>query len=106
MMAEAGAGWGLCFGWLLGILVVGMRREFYSDTISAFLNKPADQIIGELSRGSTLVTSALEATQQNAWSEQIEILHSVLSPYRVRGKVYFEYTIPRLGKRIDVVLII
>jgi hypothetical protein len=42
--------------------------------------------------------------QRDAWLEEIRILHSVL-PGR-EGSIYFEYSIPRMGKRIDVVLLI
>lgn len=49
---------------------------------------------------------AVEATQKDAWLEQIRILRKVLPPYREQGTVYFEYTVPRLGKRIDAVLLI
>lgn len=38
--------------------------------------------------------------------EQIKFLRGCLEPYQRRGKVYFEYAVPRLGKRIDVVLLI
>ena len=54
--------------------------------------------------GST--SFALETSQRDAWKEQIEILHQVLPPYRDVGHVYFEYSVPRLGKRIDVILLI
>ena len=38
--------------------------------------------------------------------KQIKVLHVSLALYRGRGKVYFEYAVPRLGKRIDVVVLI
>ncbi|MBU1862998.1 MAG: hypothetical protein KKH94_04965, partial [Candidatus Omnitrophica bacterium] len=47
---------------------------------------------------------ALEQTQRDAWVEEIIILQKTLSPYS--GSIYFEYSIPRMGKRIDVLLII
>jgi Uncharacterized conserved protein (DUF2075) len=45
-------------------------------------------------------------TQRDAWLSEIQILKSVLVPYRESGHVYFEYSIPRLGRRIDVVAIV
>ena len=45
-------------------------------------------------------------TQRDAWVRQIDILQTTLLPYRDAGKIYFEFSIPRLGRRIDVVLII
>lgn len=38
--------------------------------------------------------------------EQIQFLRGCLEPYQGHGKVYFEYAVPRLGKRIDVVVLI
>ena len=46
----------------------------------------------------------LEQTQRDAWLEEISILHKTLSYHQ--GSIYFEYSIPRMGKRIDVVLLI
>ena len=78
-----------------------MKREFYSDTISDFLKRNNDEILGILAQGSDF---ALEQTQRDAWLVEIRILKNVLQPYS--GSVYFEYSIPRMGKRIDAILII
>lgn len=46
-------------------------------------------------------------TTRDAWKAEIAILKSVLSPYSHEdGQIVFEYDIPRLGKRIDVVLLL
>ena len=79
-----------------------MRREYYSDSIANFQNTSPAEVVGKLVIGSG--GFALEQTQRDAWIEQINILKQVLSN-RV-GKIYFEYAIPRMGKRIDVVLLI
>ncbi len=78
-----------------------MRREYYSDTIADFLKTNPDTILGKLAQSSEF---ALEQTQRDAWLEEIRILQNVLQPYM--GTIYFEYSIPRMGKRIDVVLLI
>ncbi|WP_345324481.1 DNA/RNA helicase domain-containing protein [Candidatus Villigracilis proximus] len=78
-----------------------MRREYYSDTISDFLKRNNDEILGKLAQGNDF---ALEQTQRDAWLEEIRILKNVLQGYK--GSIYFEYSIPRMGKRIDVVLVI
>jgi len=57
--------------------------------------------LGELTRAHA---RTIEQTQLNAWLEQINILKRVL--VNRSGQVYFEYAIPRMGKRIDVVLLI
>ncbi len=48
----------------------------------------------------------VELEQRNAWSTQICLLKEALHGLIRSGRVYFEYVIPRLGKRIDCVLII
>jgi len=80
-----------------------MRREYYSDTIDTFLDKEAETILGTLTANHG---HNLERSQRDAWLEEIRILKEVLGPYRHRGAVYFEYSIPRLGRRIDVVTLI
>jgi len=78
-----------------------MHREYYSDTIARFLTTSADEILGVLTKSHNFL---LEQTQRDAWLEQIQILKMHLTHYQ--GVVYFEYAIPRMGKRIDVLLII
>lgn len=63
----------------------------------------------ELRNLGSLVTNneyPLEMTQRDAWLSEVQILKSVLVPYRDSGHIYFEYSIPRLGRRIDVVVIV
>jgi hypothetical protein len=83
-----------------------MKREYYSDTIAQFISKVPNEIIGELVQGNSRDGTTLETSQSDAWLEQIHILQSALRPYIDHGSVYFEYSIPRLGKRIDVVALI
>ncbi|MEO8399275.1 MAG: DUF2075 domain-containing protein [Ignavibacteriaceae bacterium] len=78
-----------------------MNRSFYSDTITNFLNSSIEEIIGKISLGNDF---GLEQTQRAAWLKEISILKNVL--YNFTGKIYFEYSIPRLGQRIDVLVII
>jgi len=78
-----------------------MRRAYYSSSITDFLAANPNAIIGELTRAHA---RNLEQTQLNAWLEQINILKRVLT--NRSGRIYFEYAIPRMGKRIDVVLLI
>jgi hypothetical protein len=78
-----------------------MKREYYSDSITNFLTTPTETIIGKLTANNDF---SLEQSQRDSWVEEIQILRSVLSTYK--GVIYFEYSIPRMGKRIDVLLII
>jgi hypothetical protein len=78
-----------------------MKRHYYSATISDFINSSELEIIGSLSSNSQF---ADEQTQKEAWKQQIRILKNVL--INQDGDIFFEYAIPRMGKRIDVLLII
>src|SRR4030065_1768070 len=78
-----------------------MKRAFYSDSIVNFLKSSEEEIIGKLALGNEF---SLEQTQREAWLVEIEILKNVLSPYN--GSIYFEYSIPRMGERIDVIILI
>ncbi len=77
------------------------HRCWYSDTIKEFLAKTTEQIIGALALKNDF---SLEPTQRYAWQEEIEILKDTLSKHE--GQIYFEFSIPRMGQRIDVVLLI
>ena len=78
-----------------------MKREYYSNSIAFFVKSNTNEILGELTENSDF---DLGQNQRDAWIEEINILQKVLVPYS--GSIYFEYSIPRMGKRIDVVLII
>lgn len=78
-----------------------MKPSFYSDSISNFLDFSTEQILGTISRNSGF---ADELTQKQAWIREIEILKDVFKIYK--GQIFFEYSIPRMGRRIDAVAII
>jgi hypothetical protein len=78
-----------------------MSRAYYSDSISRFREIASDEIIGKLSANNEF---AVEQTQIRAWQTQIEVLRPVLADHK--GSIYFEFSIPRMGRRADVVLII
>lgn len=83
-----------------------MERAYYSDSITDFLGKSSNEIVGQLVSAAETNGASIETTQTHAWREQIEILHDALMPFRSRGSLYFEYGIPRLGRRIDVLALI
>lgn len=78
-----------------------MSRAFYTSTVENFLTQTDDAIFGALDRHNTFDLSKL---QRNAWAEQISILKRELVGLK-DAWLAFEYTIPRMGKRIDNVLI-
>ena len=79
------------------------RCLFYSE-IRSFLRMDKETVFGMLCdkyHGDALTTT------REAWMKEIEILQEVLiSQAESNGRIVFEYDIPRLGKRIDVVLLL
>ena len=78
-----------------------MQRYYYSSNLECFITQNSNEILGEISRNSGF---ADEPTQKFAWLSQINILKHVLEGHS--GRLFFEYAIPRMGRRVDVVLII
>ena len=79
-----------------------MQRAFYSNQVQEFLQQHENTILGELTRNNPFT---LEDLQRNAWLEEIRILKEALSKIGT-GHIIFEYTIPRIGSRIDAVYIV
>lgn len=78
-----------------------MDRFFYTASISSFLNTNAEEVWGEISKKSRLDDNTL---QKDSWSHEISALQATLDG--LEGDIFFEYSIPRLGKRADVILLI
>jgi len=79
-------------------------RCLYKSTIKEFLEKNTTEIFGSI----VLAFHGVDQTTTNeAWEGEISLLQSVLLPWnREDAYIFFEYDIPRLGKRVDVVLLI
>jgi Uncharacterized conserved protein (DUF2075) len=80
---------------------IGVSRAYYLNSIGTFLEEDIHKIFGKL---ATEHSFALEDLQKNAWLAQIEILKNQLKMIS-EGHIAFEYTIPRMGKRVDVILL-
>lgn len=76
-------------------------RAWYGDSVANFLTDRVDRIIGELVAGCEF---AVLPTQRDAWAFQIRMLQNVL--VSISGSIFFEFSIPRMGRRIDVVLLV
>ncbi|MBD0296766.1 MAG: DUF2075 domain-containing protein [Flavisolibacter sp.] len=78
-----------------------MLNYYFKDNIEDFLKKSAEEIIGAIT-----LSNQFDATlfQNKSWKEQIEILQNVLAPYK--GTIFFEFSIPRMGKRVDAIVIV
>jgi hypothetical protein len=79
-----------------------MKRAYYQNPISKFLDDTQDKILGELANNNHF---DLDILQKNAWVKQIHNLKTQLHTFQT-GKVFFEFCIPRMGKRVDVILLI
>lgn len=79
------------------------KRYYYSDTITDFCNRAVNEIIGELTLASAHDIN--EETSQS-WVSEIEVMRNAVSAFKDRGSLYFEYNIPRMGRRADVISVI
>ena len=78
-------------------------RCLYENSFAAFLQDTGMTVLGKLYNnyhGDTRTTTT------EAWEREISIMQGVVSEFPGDGHIIFEYDIPRLGKRIDVVLLL
>ena len=76
-------------------------RAWYRASIADFQYSSADVIFAQLAKRNDF---DLIPTQRDAWIEQIEFLRSALDG--LIGSIFLEFNIPRMGRRIDAVLLI
>jgi hypothetical protein len=76
-----------------------MSRAYYSNFVRTFIQEDENKILGYLARNHQF---ALEDLQRNSWLTQIQILKKELRQIS-DGYLLFEYAIPRMGKRADVI---
>lgn len=76
-------------------------RAWFSASIEEFLKVTPAQVIGELTTHST---HAVDLAQRDAWLREIELLHGDLCGHD--GHLFLEFSIPRMGRRVDAVVII
>ena len=79
-------------------------RCLYDNSFARFLCDSDMAVLGKL---NARYHGDLRTTSRDAWEGEIAIMRSVVSRLDdPNGKIIFEYDIPRLGKRIDVVLLL
>lgn len=78
-----------------------VKRSYYSNDIQSFLNQDNYSIFAEITTNDQF---SAEDLQKNTWNREIEILKRELSQF-LDGHIIFEYTIPRIGNRIDNIVI-
>ncbi len=76
-------------------------RAWFSETINAFETLTDDQVLGVLARNSMF---PILQTQRDAWLSQFQLLRDALRGRK--GKVYLEFEVPRIGHRIDTVVLL
>jgi hypothetical protein len=76
-------------------------RAWYRATIPEFLESTIDATLGQLATNSGF---AISPNQRDAWIAEIELLQSQLEG--LSGSVFLEFSIPRMGRRIDAVLLV
>lgn len=79
-----------------------MSIAYYESQILTFLTETPEAILGKLTLRHH---HELEHQQRNAWLSQIDILKQQLSSF-AQGHLFFEFIIPRMGKRADCVVVL
>jgi hypothetical protein len=79
-----------------------LKSAYYQATLESFLRADENQILGELIQAHRF---DLTENQRDAWVTQIGVLKDQFAALD-RGHVFFEFAIPRMGKRADAVLLI
>ena len=78
-----------------------MHRAYYESDIDAFCGQNELLVLGALTDRSEF---SVELPQREAWLAEIRLLQSQLSG--LRGQLYLEFSIPRMGQRADAILLL
>lgn len=79
---------------------MGMTRAYYDASVPNFLTESLDSIIGSIAKNHS---QDILHTQSNAWRLQVDLLKTQLISFS-DGHIFFEFVIPRMARRTDVVL--
>jgi hypothetical protein len=79
-----------------------LNTAYYEADVATFCHASENEVLGEL---TAMHSFALENQQRYAWQQQITILKAALIGLSL-GRIYFEFSIPRMGKRADVVILV
>lgn len=77
-------------------------RAYYSAPLSDFLQQSTNEILGIIHTNDSFAETTIQ--QSNTWETEVAILKDQLRNLP-DGRIIFEYTIPRMGKRVDVVVL-
>lgn len=84
-------------------VVSPVARAYYAAGIDAFLTDSDETVLGRLAASSSF---AIEPSQRDAWVVEISTMRAALAHARGTGLIAFEFAVPRMGKRIDVLLVL
>lgn len=83
------------------------EKAYYCNSIPGFIKDTSTSVVGQLVRHTVKFHAFdISSEQEEAWENQIRELQIRLKQHGIEGDIIFEYDIVRLGKRIDVILLI
>ena len=77
-------------------------RCYYAESVEKFLSQSSKEITGIIHSNDVSAETSIQ--QSNTWEIEVDILKEQLADF-TEGRIIYEYTIPRMGKRVDVVLL-
>lgn len=75
-------------------------RAWYGASVEEFIGSSANEVLGQLTRNSEF---SVDEAQSSAWIAEIEFLKENL--VGLVGRLFLEFSIPRMGSRVDAVLV-
>jgi hypothetical protein len=81
--------------------VAVLPRAYYQASIEKFLATTPEAVLGKIVENSEFT---VELSQRNAWLHEVELLKN--SVHGLEGSIFFEFSIPRMGRRVDVALVV
>jgi len=79
----------------------GLARYWYGASIAGFLACDVNDILGQFARHAG---DGHFSDQRDAWLTEIDLLKTQLTG--LEGWIFFEFNIPRMGRRVDVILVL
>ena len=76
----------ICFKQVLCPFRMPSLRYYYSDSISGFLNREPDDIVGKMTNANPHL---LNNDTIASWNDEIKVMKAVLAEYRERGSLFF-----------------
>lgn len=77
-----------------------IQRSYYSNDLQSFCTQTLEEILGQIALHTPF---PLDQNSRNSFVHEIRLLQRVLKSVP-DGSIALEYTIPRIGERIDVVI--